>query len=201
MATVEFLAGEGFNLYSTLTSGLGFYGTGGFGYAVPLNEYQDYTYITNGVGTIQAAQCDNVKYHSANSGTIGSITYNLKDIPNYQSTLNIRLTNGSAITTQNGRVYIYDRYSKVNGPSGVTCQIAEIRHTGLVSTGLTGLGSTSWTNAAGTSSYLNLTNSPGLSGFATGSAVQHDWYLAISASPTSIGAKTQFGLLFEVEYL
>ncbi len=201
MATVTFYAGEGSNLYTTQTSGLGFYGPGGFGYAVPLNEYQDYTYITNGVGTIQAAQADNVKYHSANSGTVDSVIYNLKDIPNYKATLNIRLEHGSAISTQNGRVYIYDRYSKVNPASGLTCKIAQIDHTGTVNTGLVGVGSTSWTTAAGTSSYLTLSNTPGISGYGGGAQVQHDWYLAISASPTSIGAKTQFGLMFEVEYL
>lgn len=32
-------------------------------------------------------------------------------------------------------------------------------------------------------------------------ATRHDWYLAISASPDSIGSKTDFGLYFTLEYL
>lgn len=32
-------------------------------------------------------------------------------------------------------------------------------------------------------------------------SVQHDWYVAISASPDSIGSKTMYGLYFTLEYL
>jgi hypothetical protein len=32
-------------------------------------------------------------------------------------------------------------------------------------------------------------------------STQHDWYLALSAEPTSIGSKTNFGLYFTLEYL
>ena len=75
------------------------------------------------------------------------------------------------------------------------------------------------------SEELNLTSSPGTSGLNTVSAdsslplttdgfknyettdgnghlsAQHDWYLALSAEPTSIGSKTSFGLYFTLEYL
>jgi len=53
-----------------------------------------------------------------------------------------------------------------------------------------------------------LAQSPGPSGHYagngtanTGQYTQHDWYLAISASPDSIGSKTQYGLYVELEYL
>lgn len=32
-------------------------------------------------------------------------------------------------------------------------------------------------------------------------STQHDWYVAISAEPTSIGSKTNYGLFFTLEYL
>tara|TARA_R100000005_G_C4992791_1_gene199958 strand:- start:1814 stop:2557 length:744 start_codon:yes stop_codon:yes gene_type:complete len=32
-------------------------------------------------------------------------------------------------------------------------------------------------------------------------ALRHDWYVALSASPDSIGSKTQYGLYFTLEYL
>jgi len=32
-------------------------------------------------------------------------------------------------------------------------------------------------------------------------AERHDWYVALSASPDSIGSKTQYGLYFTLEYL
>ena len=32
-------------------------------------------------------------------------------------------------------------------------------------------------------------------------SLRHDWYVALSASPESIGSKTDFGLYFTLEYL
>ena len=72
---------------------------------------------------------------------------------------------------------------------------------------------------------LNFTSSPGMSGTNTSSddalpstagdgyknwltnegsshrSTLHDWYVAISASPSEIGSKTDFGMYFTVEYL
>ena len=65
------------------------------------------------------------------------------------------------------------------------------------------------TNTAGGSGiYVPLAQSPGPSGqYAgngsanTGQYYQHDWYVGITASPDSIGSKTQYGLYVELEYL
>jgi hypothetical protein len=35
----------------------------------------------------------------------------------------------------------------------------------------------------------------------TGVDMRHDWFLSLSASPTSIGSKTKYGLYFSLEYL
>ena len=87
----------------------------------------------------------------------------------------------------------------------------------------------SWTEydptVGGTPPDLTLTASPGRSGLNTtagdplasvgeggyfnhvtkeGSAHQatrHDWYVALSASPTTIGSKTNYGLYFTLEYI
>lgn len=66
---------------------------------------------------------------------------------------------------------------------------------------------------------LNFTSSPGMSGLNTNTndtntalgytsqsgislvSTRHDWYVAISSEPESIGSKTQYGLYFTVEYL
>lgn len=72
---------------------------------------------------------------------------------------------------------------------------------------------------------MNLTEGPGISGLntvlteslpsvgdgsiynwlyqdgATHTSERHDWYIALSASPESIGSKTQYGLYFTLEYL
>lgn len=67
---------------------------------------------------------------------------------------------------------------------------------------------TSSYTVGGSGIVVTLAKSPGPSGeFAkngTGSTVshvQHDWYLGISASPRSIGSKTQYGLYVSLEYL
>ena len=65
------------------------------------------------------------------------------------------------------------------------------------------------TNTVGGSGvFVPLAKSPGPSGMYagngasnTGQYTQHDWYLAITASPDSIGSKTQYGLYVELEYL
>lgn len=66
---------------------------------------------------------------------------------------------------------------------------------------------------------LTFTSSPGVSGLNTNTndtvtalgytsrsgislvSTRHDWYVAISSEPESIGSKTQYGLYFTVEYL
>jgi len=53
------------------------------------------------------------------------------------------------------------------------------------------------TLAADDGSYLNWIAQSGASCRAT----RHDWYIALSASPDSIGSKTDFGLYFTLEYL
>ena len=65
------------------------------------------------------------------------------------------------------------------------------------------------TNTVGGSGiYVPLAKSPGPSGYYagngsanTGQYTQHDWYVGITASPDSIGSKTQYGLYVELEYL
>lgn len=58
----------------------------------------------------------------------------------------------------------------------------------------------------GSGIIVPLSDSPGPSGIYAqdgndgASATQHDWYIACSASPNTIGSKTQFGLRFSLEY-
>lgn len=200
--TVSFLGANGSTLVNLAGSGIGFFGSNGFGYAVQIGSYQDRMYITNANGTNQGPEISNFKYTHPNSGIYGQLgaSYYLRQLPNSLCPLNIRIQSDSPIQTQNGRVYIYDRSNVNNGPSGVTCQIFECIRPFSGPTP-TGSGSSSWVNAAGTGTFLSLSNSPGLSGIVGGSATQHDYYLGISSSPNTIGSKTQFGLLFQIEYI
>ena len=204
MATLAFYAGEEFLINNLSGSGLGFYG-GGFGYSVAVGEYQDTTFITNSTGTAEGPQVDNIKYLNTASGIVNSAGSGiaLTAIPNYLSTLNIRFTHGSAITTQNAKFRVYDRSSINNSPSGVTCKVAELIHPDTTQTN-NGSGDATWTTVFGSGSIMDLTASPGVSGVSENGpstqATQHDWYLALSASPDSIGSKLFAGYV-ELEYL
>lgn len=205
MATVGFYAGENFAINDLGGSGLGFYGDG-FGSSVPVGSYQSRTFITDSTGANQGAEVDNVKWTHANSGILGQAgsSVNLNQIPNYLATLNIRFTHTSAVKTQNAKVRIYDRTSIDNPASGVTTKVAEIIHPLITQTAV-GSGDTAWITPGGSATVVDLVASPGTSGNSPSGTntteTQHDWFVAISASPDSIGAKTQFALYFTTEYL
>lgn len=216
MAQIDFLAGGGsYSIANLSGSGLGFYG-GGFGYSVEVAAFQDTTFITNSAGTAQGPQVNNVKYLNIGSGIINSASSGvpLTAVPNALSTLNIRFTHSSAVKTQNAVFHIFDR-SNINNPaSGVTTRVAEIIHPDPVQNN-NGSGDSVWigvtTNpltgsatVGGSGITVSMVNSPGVSGLSPNgsntSATQHDWYLAISSSPDSVGSKLYAGY-FLCEYL
>lgn len=206
MATINFYADE-FQVKNLNGSGLGFYGSG-FGNSVDVGDFQQTTFITDSNGTIEGPQVNNIKYTHSASGLINSASESvlLTQIPNYLATLNIRFTHTSAVKTQNAVVKIYDRTRTTSAASGVTTYVAELIHPDTVQND-NGSGDAAWINAtSGDSSVaINLVSSPGYSGEReSGSETysdQHDYYLAISASPDSIGSKTDYGLYVELEYL
>lgn len=210
MASVQFYGGGyGLSINSLNNSGLGFFGTS-FGQSVSVGAWQQSTWITDGNGINQGPQVNNITYVHPNSGTVQNGTnVNLQNIPNYQSTLNIHFNNSTPVRTQNAKLYIYDRVSTSNPPSSVICYCANIVHPDTVQNA-NGSGNLSWVNVAGTG-YLPMstlsngnTYSPGLSGQSPAggatSDMNHDWYVALSCSPTTVGGKL-FGLLFSTEYL
>jgi hypothetical protein len=208
-AVISFLAG--INTIADLAgSGLGFYGSSGFGASVAVGGWQGRTFITDATGTLQGAEANNAQFLNTQSGILGQTGSGLllTKIPNFQSTLNFRFNFDSAVNTQNVQLYIYDRFSINNPASGVTTAVAEFCHPDVVQNN-NGSGSTTWQFPGGSGSIMKLTPSPGVSGlYAQGSGApggkvdsQHDWYLGLSASPNSVGSKTQYGLYVQLEYL
>ena len=213
----------------TAGSGLGFYG-GGYGISVPVSTFQDTTVTTNSDGTAtDYIQLHNTKYDAGNSGVLadGNSIANLNNVPNYLAPLNIRFTHSSAVKVQNCKLRIFDRNDIAKHASGVSTMVYEIRHPSALQsvTNLNFRGRTdnTWVEFDAEDSDnpadMTFTSSPGMSGLntdstdtdtakgystTTGSAhtsARHDWYAALSASPHSIGSKTQYGLYFTVEYL
>ena len=211
MALISFFAGEGTNINDLSGSGLGFYGSGGYGNSVSVGQYQDNTYITNSTGTaLNAVKVDNVKWvHSASGEIAGGDTRVLRGIPNYLATLNIRFTHTSPVKTQNAQLRIFDRSNIDNPASGVVTKVAVLVHPWDTATPL-GSGSTAWSTPGGSGSVVNFGDfpsavSPGSGGFSPNGPnttdVRHDWYCGISAMPDSIGSKTQYALYASLEYL
>jgi len=209
MATITFhAADQGLLTINNLSgSGIGFYGSG-FGASVAVGAYNDTTFITDSNGTINGAQVNNIKYTIANSGSInGATMINLLDMPNYLASLNARFTHGSAVQVQNVKFRQYNRSSINVGGSGVTMKAAELIHTSATQTGELGSGDSAWVTPRGSAVIMDLAQSPGMSGtFAkdgtssTHAATRHDWYLALSASPNSVGSKLFAGYV-ELEFL
>ena len=213
MAQIDFLINQtGFDYDLKLGgSGLAFFGDAGFGASVEVGKYQGTTYVSDGTGSVKGAQAQNVKYANAQSGILGTASsgIGLRAIPNYQATLNIRFTHSAKVKAQNCELRVYDRSSINRAASGVTTKVAEIIHP-RVTQFATGSGDNTWITPGGSGVVVNFANSPGSSGFYAGDGVtaistklskRHDWYAAISASPDSIGNKTQYGLFFALEYI
>lgn len=212
MATINFLAGgASFPINNLSGSGLGFFGAAGFGASVAVGAWQDTTYITDGNGVSRGPQVENVKWIHPGSGQLpASVKLDLTKIPNYQGTLRIQFSHTSVVRTQNAQLRIYDRSDIANAATGVTTAVVALIHPST-SQAVTGSGGTVWEFPAGTS-YVDLSKyntgvlfSPGQSGFGVnGGSTQdmtHDFYVALSASPNSIGSKTLYGLYFQTEYL
>lgn len=204
-----FLAGPGLPINDLSGSGLGFYGAAGFGQSVNVGAWNGRTFITDANGLVNGAEVNNVQFLNAGSGILGQAGtgIGLKAIPNFQSTLRISLQSDVAVQALNPKLRIYDRSNPDNNPSGVVCKVAQLIHPDITQTS-NGSGDGTWQTPAGSSSVMSLAPCPGVSGLYAGNGsnstrpdTQHDWYTAISAQPTSIGRKTQFGLWASVDYL
>lgn len=213
-------------IYHNAGSGIGFYGSS-FGVSVPVDSQQSTTFTTNSDGTVEGLQLHNTKY--ATTGTVsidGATAIDLGNLPNYLCPLNIRFTNDDPVKVQNCKLRIFDRNNIQNQASGVTTYVYEARHplelqlpSGL---SFKGRASNTWYeyDPVDAMSDMTFTPSPGVSGLNTDStdsllpqkgysstsgtqlaSTRHDWFVALSAEPQSIGSKTNYGLYFSVEYL
>lgn len=205
-AEITFWAGESANINNLSGSGLGFYGDGGFGASVQVGAWQGRTFITNSAGTAQGPEADNCKWVSSTGVILGQAGSGilLTQIPNYLASLVVKFSYDSPVRTQNATFRAYDRVSASNPASGVTLAAYNVIHPDSGQTA-TGSGGSTWTIFTPTGNTpMSLHASPGTSGLSpSGSNTvddEHWWFIALSASPDSIGSKT-FGGYISLEYL
>lgn len=212
-------------------SGLGFYGAGyAISVPVGQYQDTTWVTNANGTANDQY-QLNNTKYTSVSGMSFNSsAAINNVNAPNYYAPLKISFSHSEPVRVQNCKLRIFDRNNIANHASGVTTQVYEIRHpNGSTSaSGLShrGVASHAWKefDPSLAMTELVVTSSPGISGLNTTagdplpssqfgffnwttkegtahSSSVHDWFIALSASPDSIGSKTNYGLYFSVEYL
>lgn len=213
MADINFYSGEGTAVNNLSGSGLGWYGTGGYGTPVQVSEYADNCYITNSAGTASsssAIKVDNCKYIDANTVEIaGEEQILLRALPNHLSTLEIRLTNSTGIKVQNPKLRIFDRVSIDNEAANTVVKVAVVVHPWLSQSPL-GSGSLTWSTPNGSGSVVDIgaissaAISPGSGGLSPQGAntvsTSHSWFFAISVMPVTIGSKL-FATSFSAEFI
>lgn len=166
----------------------------------------------------------------SSKGTVsinGANPIDLDKLSNYLCPLNIRFTHDTPVKVQNGKLRIFARNDGINNPaSGVTTWVYEARHpstdSSKTSLNLRGVTDFIWKEFDTLDhADLPLTPSPGISGLNTNNletdtagnlgytsqngiahqSLRHDWYIALSSEPESIGSKTNYALYYTVEYL
>jgi hypothetical protein len=167
--------------------------------------------------------------NNASKGTVsinGSTAIDLDKLSNYLCPLNVRFTHSTPVRVQNGKLRIFARDHGIEKPaSGVTTWVYEARKPSSdpakTSLALRGVSDFVWKefDPALSQTDLSLTPSPGVSGLNTSNtdtdtslgytsqsgislqSMRHDWYVALSSEPDSIGSKTNYALYYTVEYL
>lgn len=195
-STIRFFAGDGSPEIQPAASGglntVGFYG-GSFGLSIRVGEYNDNTYRTNSDGSSNGGLMPNLKFANSTGAYVSTeiTATELLEVENTEATLKVQLTTDTSVATQNTKFRSYDRSSINSDPSGVTVRAAEIRKDQAL---VRGSGDSSWTAIAGSGSVLSLDDQ-------SDPATTHNWWIGLTATPDSIGEKTNFAFYFETEFV
>ena len=195
--TIQWFGGAGTPEIQPAASGglntCGFFGSS-FGFSIRVGEYNNTTYRTSSDGTTNGSALPNLRWANTSGAYVGAdiTAQELLEIENAEATLNILLTTDSAIKTQNTKFRAFDRVDINNNPSGVTIYACEIMKDNAL---VRGSGDANWTLIAGSGDVLSLADQT------TDDFTTHNFYIGLTASPTSIGEKTAIGLYWESEFL
>ena len=165
-----------------------FAAAGGFDSKITVNQYNDTTHVkaSGGSDLSDGNLPNNVKFISQSGGTGGDSqadwgdgTEDLDQITNGEATLKITFSDDASVVTEEAIFYAYDGTTPATAPTGVDFRAAEV-------------GDTNWTEAEGSGSALALDDQ-------LTPATSHDFYIAASMSPTSVGLK-EFAVRMELVY-
>jgi hypothetical protein len=195
--TIEWFAGDGSPEIAPASSGglntVGFFGSS-FGFSIRVGEYNNTTYLTDANGTTDGGALPNLRFANSSGAYVASelTPTELLEVNNDEATIKVTLTTDNPIKTQNTNFRCFDRVSINNNPSGVTMRAAEIRKD---QTGVRGSGDVSWTVIAGSGDVLALDDQT------TENDTEHNFFVGLTATPTSIGEKNSIAFYWESEFL
>lgn len=165
-----------------------FAGVGGFDSKVAVNAYNDTTHVSSSGGGNDSSgnTPNNNKFISQTGGTGGDSqadwgdgTEDLDAITTAEASLKINFSDASSVITESAIFYAYDGTTPSAVPTGVDFRAAEV-------------GDANFTEAEGSGAAVTITDDT--------AATSHDYFLVISASPTSVGLKDDFSLRIELTY-
>lgn len=145
---------------------------GTFGNAITVNAYNGGSHVRSSAGAndSSAVTTRNVKYIASGTADWGDGTESLTDITDAECTLKLTIAYDTEITVTDISLYGYDGTTDATGPVGMTVQLAE-------------QGDAAWTTTTGNDGVLAIADSDT-------PATSHDFFVAVSASPTSVGVKS-----------
>lgn len=155
---------------------------------ITVASYQDGTHIGNGdPGTDQcgANHANNVKYLTGSTMSVnGGGSENITDanLAATECTLRVHFTDAASVATSSGRFYTYDGTTTTTEAVGIDAYAFE-----------RGVSASAWTQVNDDSGNIGGDNTSERLGLSNQTAAtEHTFFLAVSASPESVGGKTQF---------
>lgn len=156
---------------------------------ITVGQYNDSTHVESSVGANDSSgnTPKNNKFISQSGGTggdsqvnVGAGTVDLDTVSTANSALKINFSDGASVSTTGAVFYAYDGTTPANAPVGVDFRAAE-------------QGDANFTEAEGSGAPVTINDDT--------AATSHDYFLIVSASPTSVGEKTAFALRIELTYI
>lgn len=163
--------------------------------AVTVSSYQDGTHAGNGdPGTDQCGtnHMNNVKYLTSSTMSVdGAASEDITDanLATTECTLRLHFNHTSSVAVTLAKFYCFDGATPTTVATGVTVYAFE---RGRSATAWTQINDGNTVGGNNTGERLDLADS--------GSATDHYWYVAVSASPNSVGAKTSFDFGMTLTY-
>jgi hypothetical protein len=155
---------------------------GTFDNPITVSSYNDGTHVRSSGGADDSSgnTPNNVKYVASGTADWGDGTESLADILDAECTLKITVAYDSSITVTDITMWAYDGTTESTAPTNLDVYLAES-------------GDAAWTNADGSASALAIDDS-------STPATSHDFYVAMSVSPSAVGTQSSNAVKFAFTY-